>query len=84
MTPDSVLASLREILCEEFELAPEAIVPEARLKEDLDLDSIDAVALAARLERETGLLLKEERLRGLRTVQDVVGVVRELLAARGA
>lgn len=81
MTPESVLPALREILRREFELAPEAIVPSARLKEDLDLDSIDAVALAARLEQETGLLLKEERLRRLRTVQDVVDVVRGLLAA---
>jgi acyl carrier protein len=78
MTRDEVLARLREILPKEFELAPEAIVPEARLKDDLDLDSIDAVALAARLEQETGLFLKEERLKRLRTVQDVVEVVLEL------
>ena len=67
MTPESVLPALRELLCREFELASEAVVPGARLREDLDLDSIDAVALAARLEQETGLLLKEERLRRLRT-----------------
>ena len=78
MTREEVLGRLREILPKEFELAPEAIVPDARLKEDLDLDSIDAVALAARLEQETGLLLKEERLKRLRTVRDVVDVVYEL------
>jgi acyl carrier protein len=54
------------------------VVPNARLGEDLDLDSIDAVALVARLEQETGLLLKEERLTGLRTVQDVADAVFEL------
>jgi acyl carrier protein len=80
VTHAEVLARLRAILPKEFDLAPEAIVPEARLREDLDLDSIDAVALAARLEQETGLFLKEERLKRLRTVQDVVDVVHDLAA----
>lgn len=80
MTRDEVLALLRRVLASEFELEPEAIVPEARLREDLDLDSVDGVALAARLESETGHALKEERLRRLRSVDDVVTLVHGLLA----
>jgi acyl carrier protein len=75
---DEILTRVRDVLCREFDLALEAVVPTARLAEDLDLDSIDAVALAAQLEQETGLLLKEERLQRMRTVQDVVDVVIEL------
>lgn len=78
MTREEILARVRDVLCSEFDLAAATAAPGARLREDLDLDSIDAVALAARLEQETGLLLKDERLQRLRTVQDVVDVVFEL------
>jgi acyl carrier protein len=78
VSDEQILQDVREILQTEFEVDPTAVVPAARLREDLDLDSIDAVALAARLEQLTGLFLKEERLTRLRTVQDVVDLVSEL------
>ncbi|HVP31505.1 MAG TPA: acyl carrier protein [Myxococcota bacterium] len=84
MTEGEVLALLRDVFQTEFEIDAEAVVPAARLREDLDLDSIDAVALAARLERETGAVLKEERLRQVRSVQDVIVLVRGLLASTSA
>ena len=79
MTQTEALALLREVFQTEFEIEAEAVVPTARLREDLDLDSIDAVALAARLETETGAVLKEDKLREIRTVEDVVALVRGLL-----
>jgi acyl carrier protein len=84
MTREEILACVLDVLRSDFEVVAEAAVPTARLGEDLDLDSIDAVALAARLEEETGLLLKEERLKRLRTVQDVVDIVFELQGPRRA
>ena len=78
MTREEILARVLEALRNDFELAAEAVVPTARLVEDLDLDSIDAVALVTRLEQEMGLVLKEERLLGLRTPQDVADAVFEL------
>ena len=80
MTETEVLALLRDVFLSEFEIEPGAVVPGARLREDLDLDSIDAVALAARLESEVGALLKEEKLRSIRTVEDVITLVRTLAA----
>jgi acyl carrier protein len=84
MTREEILACVLDVLHSDFDLAAEATVPTARLAEDLDLDSIDAVALAARLEQETGLLLKEERLKRMRTVQDVADLVFELQGQRRA
>jgi acyl carrier protein len=78
MTREESLACVLEVLRKDFELSAESAMPSARLREDLDLDSIDAVALATWLEQETGLLLKEERLKRLRTVQDVADIVFEL------
>jgi len=78
MTREAVLECVREVLCKEFDLALETLVLGARLHEDLDLDSIDLVALVVLLEQETGCVLKEQRLERLRTVQDIVGFVHGL------
>ena len=55
-----------------FELERARIVPEARLVEDLGLDSIDAIDLAAHFEEITGQRLREDGLLTLRTVDEVV------------
>lgn len=84
MTRAEIFARVRELLHREFDLDPADAIPGARLLEDLDLDSIDLVALAMRLEQDTGLHLKEERLRSLSTVEEVVGFVFELQSTGSA
>lgn len=82
---DEILDKLRVVLVDEFKLRGEQIVLTAHLVEDLDLDSIDAINMAIRLEEENGLAMHEEELKALRTVQDVVDVVhRKLEASAGA
>ena len=79
-----VLDQVRKILQTEFALEEHLIVPEARLREDLDLDSLDAVVLATHLEDATGLVLEEDRFQEIRTVRDLTEVVEELLAREHA
>ena len=81
---DEILARLREILAESFELEAARITAEARLREELDLDSIDAIDLAVRLEEETGIKLADDELHGVRRVGDVVELVHAKLAGRAA
>ncbi len=80
-TPDKaeVLATLTRYLVEMFEVAPEAVRPEARLFEDLDLDSIDAVDLVVRLQDYTGRKIPVAEFKSVRTVGDVVDQVHALL-----
>jgi acyl carrier protein len=81
---DDILETLRTLLRNEFDLNGIPLAPASRLVDDLDLDSIDAINMAVRLEQETGLSLKEEELRSVQTIQDVVDVVhRKLQAAAG-
>ncbi len=80
MTREEILSRVQAVLNGEFALDPGRTLPDARLQDDLDLDSIDLVALAMRLEQETGLLLKEGRLHQLRTVEDVAAFVFDLQA----
>jgi len=71
----AILHRISEILHQTFEVDPAAIHPRAHLLDDLDLDSIDAIDLAVKLEEETGLDVSEEELREIRVVQDVVDLV---------
>lgn len=83
MTHDQIFQMITEGLATTFRLDRERITPEARLYEDLDIDSIDAVDLAARLQRETGARLSAEVFKSVRTVRDLVSAVENLLNAMG-
>lgn len=78
MRRSEIFDQIRKILCKEFALDEELVVPDARLQEDLDLDSLDAVVLAMSLEQVTGLVVEEERLKRIRTVKDIADVVEQL------
>ncbi len=74
-TPSDILKRIAEILHESFDVDPDSVHPRAHLTDDLDLDSIDAIDLAVRLEEETGLKIDEKELREIRVVQDVVDLI---------
>jgi len=81
MTDDDILNRLREILVENFEIAPETVTLEAHLYETLGLDSIDAVDLAIKVQQLTGKRIKAEDFKHVRTVGDVVATAQQLLAS---
>jgi acyl carrier protein len=81
MTQTQILSRLRELLADTFEIDPARVTPEADLYRDLDLDSIDAVDLAIKLQEMTGKRIKPDEFRSVRTVSDVITAVDRLLAA---
>jgi acyl carrier protein len=81
MSQDEVYKRLQEYLEELFEIPPERVSREARLYEDLDLDSIDAVDLVVKLQELTGRRIAPKEFKSVRTVGDVVDRVHDLLVA---
>lgn len=81
MSRDEIFAQLKNELCSLFELSPEQITAKARLYDDLDLDSIDAVDLAVRLQELTKKRIRPEQFKAVRTVDDVVDAVEQMLRA---
>ncbi len=78
-THDEILNKLTEILVEDFEISADLINPEANLFDDLELDSIDAVDLAVKLQYFTDKKIAPENFKKIRTVNDVVNAIEELL-----
>lgn len=81
LSKDEIYDRLAQRLTEMFEVPPERIRPDARLYEDLDLDSIDAVDLIVKLQDLTGKRVSPQDFKSVRTVSDVVDRVRALLDA---
>jgi len=80
-TRDEVLEQIQAALVELFEIEPGQITPQARLNEDLEIDSIDAVDLLDRLRRQTGRKISADEFRTVRTVGDLVDAVHALVKA---
>ena len=75
MTRDEIFARVSAAFVEMFEVDPKIIKMESKLVEDLDLDSIDAIDLASKLQEIIGRRLTEDDLRTIRTVADAVDVI---------
>ncbi|MET3821033.1 MULTISPECIES: acyl carrier protein [Burkholderia] len=79
MTDAEILERIRAIFHENFAIEPERVTPDTHLFEELDLDSIDAVDLAIKLQEMTGKRIKPEEFKSVRTVGDVIAAVHALL-----
>ncbi len=75
---EAIFNELRATLAELFELDPARITSDARLSEDLEIDSIDAIDLMDRLRRQTGRKISIESFRSVRTVGDLVHAIQAL------
>jgi acyl carrier protein len=76
---EDILARLKEVLRDTFEIDPLRVQPQTHLFTELELDSIDAVDLAIQVQDMTGTRIKPEDFKNVRTVDDVVTTVRALL-----
>ena len=78
-TREEILNKLTEILVDDFEIKKDLIVPDANLFEDLELDSIDAVDLAVKVQYFTEKKIPPENFKKIRTIDNVVDTIEDLL-----
>lgn len=75
MEEQTMLEQIKNVLVEAINVDLEAITPEAKLNEDLDIDSLAAVELALELETEFDIRIEDEELAKLVTVQDIMDLI---------
>ena len=63
---------VKAILVEQLHLDPAAVVPEARIKDDLGADSLDILQLLMAIEETRGITIPDEELAAFDKVQDIV------------
>ena len=68
---EEIVCAVYNILETEFEIDKTMLKEEADLFQDLDLDSIDLVDLAVRLQKYTDKRLSPEEFKKIKTVKDI-------------
>lgn len=79
MDKQAIFEKLKKALIEDFEMEESQVTPEARLYEDLELDSIDAVDLIVKLKSFLPTNIDPEVFKAVRTIQDVVDAIYNLI-----
>ena len=72
-----VLDQIKEILKDTMDIDESKITLDAKLKEDLELDSLDSVELIMSAEEEFGIEIPDEDFMNFKTVNDIVNYIEE-------
>lgn len=75
MTKEVIIEKVDAFLIEEFEVEEEALVPEANLKDALDLDSLDFVDLVVAVESNFNVKLVGEDFVNVHTLQNFYDLI---------
>ena len=75
-----VYEEVRSALAAQFEISEDEITPETDIQEDLGADSLDVMELLTSLEETYGLVITDEAVSDIHTVNDVALFIEKLLA----
>lgn len=67
---EEIINKINDFLVEEFEIEPAQLKPEALLKNDLGIDSLDFVDIIVIIEKNFGFKVKGEEMANVKTLQD--------------
>lgn len=82
--PDDVFATIRDLIHQVTATPPGLVVREARLREDLALDSVASMELLSMLDDSLGLELEMEDVLGIETVAGIVDLATSRLCVAAA
>lgn len=66
---------IKAFLVDEMEIDPDKIRPEARLKEDMGIDSLEVVDTVVFVENEFGFKMKSEQFKDIKTYGQFVDYI---------
>jgi acyl carrier protein len=83
LSNEQIFAHVVGILEREFDVTAAEVTMKTDLEADLDLDSLDAVALAGFVEEELGLALTDDEIERMRSMDQIVAVISARTGAAG-
>ena len=81
MTRQEIEENVREFLIDDLEIDEEKIHPEALLKDDLGIDSLDFVDIVVIIERRFGFKIKPEEMAGVQTLRQFCDYIESRVGA---
>jgi acyl carrier protein len=80
MNREKIESIVKAFLVEELEADENAITPQALLKDDIGIDSLDFVDIVVIVERNFGFKIKPEDMAGVHTLNDFYDYIESRLA----
>lgn len=80
MTKNQLIAEVNDVMIEDFELKKDDLKPEARLSEDLQLDSLDAMNMLVYLEDRINIQVDLEKFKSASTLNDIYSIIHEVVS----
>ncbi len=80
MSRQEIEEKVRTFLIEDLEIEEETIAPDARLKEDMGVDSLDFVDIVVIVEKNFGFKIKPEEMAGISTLSQFCDYIESKLA----
>ena len=74
-----VFEKVREILCDQLDIAEEEVTLDSNIVEDFGADSLDIVDFVMSLEEEFDREIPDDDIEGIKTVGDVVSYIENAL-----
>ena len=81
MTRQEIEENVREFLIDDLEIDEAKIHPEALLKDDLGIDSLDFVDIVVIIERRFGFKIKPEEMAGVQTLRQFCDYIESKVGA---
>jgi acyl carrier protein len=84
MIDQEIINKINKVFEESFEIEKERLVPTAHIFTDLGLDSLDIVDLVVALQNAFGVKIRnEEKVRDIRTLEDIYQFISSLKSGEG-
>lgn len=80
MDKQKLIEEVNNVMIEGFELEPSQLKPEAKIVDDLELDSLDAIDMLVYLEEKIDIKVDAELFRTVKTLDDVYNVVFQVVS----
>ena len=77
MTIEEIKEKVENILVEEFEIEQDKLQPEAMLKQDVGIDSLDFVDIVVAIESEFGFKPTAQELKQVKTLGELYTFIQE-------
>ena len=77
MSRDEVVVRVNDFLIDEFELEQDQLMPDAKMKEDLDIESLDFVDIAVIIEKQFGFKVTSEQMVKIKKLEDLYNFILE-------
>ena len=81
MTRTEIDEKVREFLIDDLEIDEEKIAPEALLKDDLGIDSLDFVDIVVIVEKKFGFKIKPEEMAEVKTLNQFCDYIEQKVKA---